>query len=317
MRVYKKVSTIAILVSIVLFGYLFFREKNNCSHIFLNNDFVCDKKAVIDKREYSQLKQDLEQYISDEKAAGKILNTSVYFRDLVSGPVMGISEFYEFAPASLLKLPFALVYFMEKENGEAIDFQQSIMYSPTDTLPIQNFASDVSLKAGSSYTVEDLLQRMISYSDNYAYNLLAGYLDRFGRKDAVRNTLLDFGILLSNDPYDKSISVRRYASIFRGLYNASLISAESSEKLLSWLSKSDFKNGLLAQLPKDTVAAHKFGERDLEDGTKQLHDCGIIYYPQNPYLLCVMTHGNVYQDLEKVIQYISAEVYKEVDSRRL
>jgi beta-lactamase class A len=230
---------------------------------------------------------------------------------------MGISEFYEFAPASLLKLPFALVYFMEKENGENIRFDQLITYSPTQSLPVQNFTSQAVLKEGESYSVEDLLRRMISYSDNNAYSMLAQYLDMFGRKDAVRNTLLEFGILLSDDPYDKSISVRRYASIFRGLYNSSLISSENSEKLLSWLSESDFKNGLLARLPENIVAAHKFGERDLEDGTKQLHDCGIIYYAQNPYLLCVMTHGRSYVDLEQVIQNISESVYREVDSRRL
>jgi hypothetical protein len=49
----------------------------------------------------------------------------------------------------------------------------------------------------------------------------------------------------------------------------------------------------------------------------QLHDCGIIYYPGNPYLLCVMTRGTDWSALEKTIQTISAMTYKEVDSRKL
>lgn len=70
-------------------------------------------------------------------------------------------------------------------------------------------------------------------------------------------------------------------------------------------------------MPASVKVAHKFGERLLEDSTRQLHDCGIVYYPENPYLICIMTHGNVYENLEKTIQDISKMVYKEVDSRRL
>ena len=73
----------------------------------------------------------------------------------------------------------------------------------------------------------------------------------------------------------------------------------------------------MAELPNDIVVAHKFGERDLEDNTKQLHDCGVVYYPQNPYLICIMTHGQSYKSLERIIQHISGKVYKEVDSRKL
>lgn len=105
--------------------------------------------------------------------------------------------------------------------------------------------------------------------------------------------------------------------MFRGIYNGSLLNKENSNKVLEWLSQSKFKDGLVAGVPGSVMIAHKFGERLLEDNTKQLHDCGIVYYPDNPYLLCVMTHGNDYEKLEKVIQDISKMVYTEVDSRRL
>lgn len=44
--------------------------------------------------------------------------------------------------------------------------------------------------------------------------------------------------------------------------------------------------------------------------TKELHDCGIIYYPERPYLLCVMTEGNDLNELAGVIQNISKTVYE-------
>lgn len=69
-------------------------------------------------------------------------------------------------------------------------------------------------------------------------------------------------------------------------------------------------------IPSDVKVAHKFGERYYGD-IKQLHDCGVIYYPENPYLLCVMTIGKDFEDLAEVISHVSDVVYREVDSRKL
>ena len=66
--------------------------------------------------------------------------------------------------------------------------------------------------------------------------------------------------------------------------------------------------------------AHKFGENtdiDLTTGTqvdKELHDCGIVYVPQKPYLLCVMTRGQDFNSLTNVISSISKIVYNLVTS---
>ena len=84
-----------------------------------------------------------------------------------------------------------------------------------------------------------------------------------------------------------------------------------SEKLLSILSKTEYKGGLVAGVPDNIIVSHKFGERVIGD-VYQLHDCGIVYYPNNPYLLCVMTKGTEFTKLEKVIQDISGMVYQDM-----
>jgi hypothetical protein len=112
-------------------------------------------------------------------------------------------------------------------------------------------------------------------------------------------------------------SVHDYASIFRSLYNVSYLNAGDSEKLLSWLARSTYRKGLVAGVPAGVPVAHKFGERYLADGSKQLHDCGIIYYPRNAYSLCVMTKGPDWQALTDIVATISRRVYAEVDSRRV
>jgi hypothetical protein len=64
------------------------------------------------------------------------------------------------------------------------------------------------------------------------------------------------------------------------------------------------------------VIANKFGIRsENDDKDQQLHDCGIIYYPNHPYLLCVMTKGNDVNEMEKVIQDISKSVFDEINTR--
>ncbi|HDR90845.1 MAG TPA: hypothetical protein ENN75_01210, partial [candidate division Zixibacteria bacterium] len=77
------------------------------------------------------------------------------------------------------------------------------------------------------------------------------------------------------------------------------------------MSMSHFDKGILAGVGPTTTVSHKFGERDIE-GLKQLHDCGIIYYDSGPCLLCVMTRGNDFAELEGIIaditRLISAEM---------
>jgi hypothetical protein len=90
----------------------------------------------------------------------------------------------------------------------------------------------------------------------------------------------------------------------------------SSNKLLGIMDDSSFQDGLAAGVPSTVTVANKFGERFLNSSTPgiptdfELHDCGILYPPQNPYILCVMTKGNDYTKLAKVIADVSRAVYQ-------
>jgi len=86
---------------------------------------------------------------------------------------------------------------------------------------------------------------------------------------------------------------------------------------LEFLSQVEFKEGIVAGVPRDVVVSHKFGERGTADSnTLQLHDCGIVYYPSNPYLLCVMTRGSDFEKLKEVIKTISATIYREIKKNK-
>lgn len=111
---------------------------------------------------------------------------------------------------------------------------------------------------------------------------------------------------------DDFMSVKDYASFFRVLYNASYLNREMSEKALDLLSKTDFEDGIVKNLPRNIKVSQKFGERRIDD-ISQLHDCGIVYKSKNPYLICVMTRGRSIDDLKKVIQNLSFETYTSIE----
>jgi hypothetical protein len=125
---------------------------------------------------------------------------------------------------------------------------------------------------------------------------------------------VDEGVL--NGP-GATLSVKQYAAFFRILFNSSYIDHERSERLLSVLSQVDFKNGLVAGLPSGVPVAHKFGESGYLEGEHQIHDCGIVYAPGRPYLLCVMTRGSDIASLETSIADLSRFVYDTVTSARV
>ena len=86
---------------------------------------------------------------------------------------------------------------------------------------------------------------------------------------------------------------------------------------LNWLTEVDFKKGMVAGIPLNVVVAHKFGERGVEKEL-QFHDCGIVYYPGRPYVICIMSRGENMENLINNVRDISRLVYQHVDmqSRR-
>jgi beta-lactamase class A len=304
-----------LLFSLAVLGMIVSKMSCGRNFSFINREVACEQKPVIRKSGYAEIQAELEGYIHQVNSRG-VTNASVYFRDLESGPIFGINEYADFAPASLLKLPLALVYFVVAESQPDL-LSRKLIYNAQKSEPEQAFAASEHLVPETPYSIEELLRAMIINSDNQAYTMLYEYMDMYGPKDIIKNTYLEFGILAPEDGSDKIISVRRYASLFRALYNGSIINIRDSEKLLSWLSMSTFTSGLAAGVPSEVKVSHKFGERAYSESEKQLHDCGIIYYPENPYLLCIMTEGRDYAVLLEVIKQISGTIYREVDSRKL
>lgn len=286
----------------------FYEERNQFGNKFINPLLECNGINLDFALPYFiSLKHMLTDYVAKEEKLQPNIFTSVYFRDLNNGTWIGIKEKELFSPASLIKVPLLITYLKKVEsNPDILDKK----IKNTQELNIkQNYPPEEQLEQNKWYSVKELLDQMIIYSDNQAYDLLLKNSDSRDLTDTYFNLGVDVSKSLT-DPFGNIVSVKDYASFFRILYNASYLNQEMSEKTLLMLSKTSFKKGLVAGVPKNIIVSHKYGERFyLDSNEAQLHDCGIIYLPQNPYLLCVMTRGKSFADLENIIKEISKNVY--------
>ena len=318
------VGVILIFVLGVSAGIVFVKKTpaSSCqtSFTFLNPKLDCAEKYPIEKHEYGEFRNSLNLYIQSQREAGKITAVSVYFRDLYNGPTFGIEEMTNFSPSTLLKIPLVLTYFRLAEDEPEI-LQKELVYKrqgKTIEDMGQFYIPKETVEENKPYRIDDLLKRLIVFSDNNAYDVLFTYLTQTKGSDIVLETYRELGLIYPEHTLENTLTVKSYASMFRLLYQASYLSPQSSEKALSILTESDFKAGIVAGVPKDIKVAHKFGERvDLSSDLRQLHDCGIVYFPDNPYLLCIMTRGKDFQQLASVIGAISQMIYEEVDSRKI
>lgn len=283
---------------------------------YTNPDAACID-IVIDKRSYETFRDELVAYLEAEKQAGHLTEGAIFFRDLKMGPTFDINELANFSPASLLKLPLALAYLKyAEEHPGFIDAQ--IRFTKNPGVMDQTFEPSKSLQINTVYSISEALRYLVTYSDNVAYGVLGDYIVKQPQgNDYVFQSYKELGIIDPTDASDEIVSVHGYASIFRLLYNVSFLESEYSELMLSWLVDADFNQGLRKGVPVSVPIAHKFGERVFENSPeKQLHDCGIVYYPGNPYVVCVMTRGDDWNYLSSIIGEVSRRIYEEVDSRR-
>jgi beta-lactamase class A len=313
------------IVSGVFIGYLLpgslpdltdlsseFHAGSSSGYQLINPLYECNTNTSYVTKELAQLKSSINTYINQLTANNSVTDVAVYYRNLNSGPWFGINEHMDFAPSSLLKVPVMMAYYKLAESNPAI-LNQKIKYGvqPEGVLP-ENFPPAHPLVLGQTYTVEELIEAMIIGSDNVALGLLEDNIDN----QRIDQVTLDLGITTATaaTPTD-FMDVSEYSTLFRVLYYATYLNKDYSEKALQILSQSEFKQGLVDTLPKNIVLAHKFGEREMGNGIHQLHDCGIVYYPNNPYLLCIMTRGPDFNDLATTIQQVSDKIYQSVSNK--
>lgn len=281
-------------------------------YAYINPLLECNvAEGSIDARK-ENFRPAMEDFINNLKEEQSLIDVAVYFRDLNNGPTFGINQEQGFFPASLLKVPLMIAYFHWAEQDPNV-LKRSVSFDvPKDFGITPTIVSRESLQVGAEYTIEELIERMIRFSDNQALYLLSIRLPEQELRSLFSISGASEKIL--SDPGAK-LTVKEYAGFFRILFNSSYLTRESSEKALSLLASVEYADALPAGVPTGISVAHKFGEAGTGDVERQLHDCGIVYFPDHPYLACIMTRGRDTEVLKNSIVDISRFMYTKIDEQ--
>lgn len=279
----------------------------------LNPLLACEvAETTLRAKQLKPFRQKVKALVEQRISAGMATDISVYFRDLDDGKVFDIDADKGYSPASMGKVPIMMAYLKKAESDPAL-LTKRITYDGKKDLTLrQYFKPRKTLEAGKSYTIDDLVFRMIAYSDNNAWALLIANMDLNYLNSMVAELGADF---VEGPSGETLVTVKSYSIFLRVLYNASYLNKEMSEKALEYLSVEEFPVGIVASVPQNITIASKFGERQFgaNGEMKLLHNFGIVYHPKQPYLICIMTKGRDFDQLAAVIRDISKIVYDEIE----
>jgi beta-lactamase class A len=256
--------------------------------------FVSDKDAIVNL-------QSLRNYLKDTYETNS--SVSIYFEFLNTGANISINQNGEFFPASLLKVPIAMAAVKNIEEGKW-NWETGLELTESDK--DNHFGFLYEQPAGTIFTVQYLIEQMLENSDNTAYYTLLRNLEKNPPTQSVWNHLG----LQEFFTTDGKISAKRYAVVLRSLYNAAYLSKDNSAKIIMLLSQTPFTEYLEQGLPQEVEFAHKIGEIPNQS---IYMDAGIVYLPNRPYVLIVMTQGKEKKEAENIMKDISLRAYQYIN----
>ncbi len=241
----------------------------------------------------------------------------VYYANFDMRAWAGVNIDERFSPASMLKVPTMTAILRYADEHPDV-LEKKIYYNgDADDNGPEYFKPQKALTPGRSYTVAELIEHMIKYSDNNAANILS--TEAISERE-FNDIYLDLDIQLPTSLGD-IMSPWTYTTFLRLLYNSSYLTRMNSQKALQIKTQADFPQGMRAGVASSTTVAQKFGERRFLNPAGatlgvELHDCGIVY-AKTSYALCIMTRGEpgvMFEDLAKDIENISKIIYDYQDS---
>jgi len=268
-----RIKRLHILIAILLLCLVFFSR-------LLNTHYINYQK---DKARWSALADDITGLVSEFNGRPSIL-----IKDLKRSWSITVNPKIRIPSASIVKIPIMAVCFYGAKEGK-IGLDDKIILKQRD----KTGGSGILKKkpAGTTFTIEQLIELMITISDNTATNILIKLLGF----DYLNSCFRDFGLFNTNlsrlvmDMRSRDKGVENYTTVkdmgllLEKIYKGRLIDKNVSLECLKILKMQRSKSRIPAGLPKGVVVAHKTG---LERGV--CHDVGIVFTANGDFIICVL-----------------------------
>jgi beta-lactamase class A len=259
----------------------------------------------------------------EAEIAGSGTEVSLAFKDLQTGETLFIREKDMVHAASTMKVPVLIEVFKQAEDGKfrlddriviKNEFHSIVDSSPFSLNKDDDSDPEIYGLIGTSLTIRELAERMITVSSNLATNILIELV----RPEKVMSTLELLGVRRmrvlrgvedgkafekgwnnQTDAYDLMLVMEAIASGKAG-------SLLSCREIVLILEKQKFRDGIPAGLPPGLQVGNKTGSI-----TGMEHDAAIVFPPgRGPYILVVLTRGvKSSEEGEKLIARLSRLIY--------
>ena len=223
-----------------------------------------------------------------------LANAGATIIDLKSGTFAGFGENRPLSPASVIKVPLMVEVMKQVEGGQLALDQMLPITRSNWTESEQNV-----LKIGDRRTVEQLVNLMITKSDNVATNTL---IDAVGRHH-VNRTMAELGIpelrlvrkLSGETRVERDVTARNQstarstAELLTLLERGQLVSPEASRRMKDWMRRNE--DDTLVQRGLDEAGLLGKARLYNKSGghSKALNDAGIIEVGDRRYVLTLFT----------------------------
>ncbi len=252
------------------------------------------------------LEDKIREFISTQKG-----NVAVVVKNLKTDEEIKINENLVFPSASTIKLAI-MTELLNKVNAGKLNLEDKIEL--TEDMKTGGDGILKELDYGHEFSLKEIMILMIIVSDNMATNILINLLGMDNINEAIvslglSNTKLQRKMMDSQaarEGRENLITAMDSAHFLELIYYGDAINREYSNLMLDVLKRQQVRGRLDLYLPEEVVIAHKTGDLDNLE-----HDAGIVYAPDNEYVICVLTNETeTNKDGREIIGRISKMVYE-------
>jgi beta-lactamase class A len=279
-------------------SFFFFKERQN----------IIRKQILLEKRRESwlHLKKDLTSKVKHFRGT-----VGLVVEDLETGQKIAFNQEKLLPSASLVKVPIMLSCFYAAQDNK-INLKNTVILRSSKKVGGSKVLGDK--PSGSVFTLEELLDPMITQSDNTATNMLIDslgfdllntYFNKIGLKNTnISRKMMDFAE--RREGKENYTTAQEMAYLLKRIYYKKFLNKDISERCLELLGQQKVNDRIPRKLPKGTFVVHKTG---LENYI--CHDAGIVFTDKGNFLICVLVRhqDKLAQPTKKFISDITLLAY--------